>query len=76
MAKGGDSAGVALAQESTELLSCAGMWPGAGGRSQPSLEKPFHGCFDLSSVQVIRIRACRAGRTYIDIAKRACGAGG
>jgi len=28
LAKGGDGAGVVLAQESVELLSCAGMWPG------------------------------------------------
>lgn len=60
LAKGGDGAGVVLAQESVELLSSAGMWPGAGrrwGRSRQSLEKPFYSCFDLSSVQVIRIRA-------------------
>lgn len=60
LAKGGDGAGVVLAQESVELLSCVGMWLGAGGwrrHSQQSLEKPFYGCFDLSSVQVIKIRA-------------------
>lgn len=30
MAEVRDGASVMLAQESVELLSCAGMWPGAG----------------------------------------------
>lgn len=73
MAKGGDGASVVLAQESMELVFCPGMWL---GHSQQSLKKPFYGCFDLSSVQAITIRAWRVVGAFIDLAKRACGAGG
>ena len=45
------------AWSSSPVLECG---QGAGrrwGHSQQSLEKPFYDCFDLSSAQVIRIRA-------------------